>query len=179
MAEKIKKSGAIVVAFLGDGTLGEGIVYESLNMASLWSLPILFVLEDNRLAQTTPLEKHLAGDIASRFTAFGIKAEELDTSDVVLIQAAASAAIDSIRTGAGPGALVLHTCRFGPHSKGDDPRPKEEIEHLRKTRDPLALHAPRVPLEKLHRIEMEVAARVRAAYQQALNDPFPELRTAL
>lgn len=179
MAEKIKKSRAIVVAFLGDGSLGEGVVYESLNMASLWSAPVLFVLEDNRVAQTTPVEKHLAGDIADRFRAFSIETRELDTSDVVLIQAVASTMIDEIRTGGRPGALVLHTCRFGPHSKGDDPRPKEEVEHLWNTRDPLAIHAPRVPPEERDRIEAEVATLIRAAYQQAMNDPFPELRTEL
>jgi len=177
MAEKIKITRSIVVAFLGDGTLGEGVVYESLNMASLWSAPILFVLENNRLAQTTPVEKHLAGDIVSRFKAFGIETQELDTSDVLLIQSAAAAAIDEIRDGIRPSALVLHTCRFGPHSKGDDPRPKEEIEHLWKTRDPLAVHSPRIPSEERQKIEMEVAACVREAYQMALNDPFPEFIT--
>src|SRR4030043_1286461 len=79
LAEKNKKSGAITIAFLGDGTLGEGIMYEALNMAALWNAPILFVLENNKIAQTTEIELSFSGDIASRFKAFGIPSYQLDT----------------------------------------------------------------------------------------------------
>ncbi len=73
LAEKASGSGNIVAVFLGDGTLGEGVVYESLNIASLWSLPILFVVENNRYAQTTPISLAMAGSIPARFSAFGIE----------------------------------------------------------------------------------------------------------
>src|SRR3989337_2518710 len=73
LAEKKKGSGAVSTVFLGDGTLGEGVSYESLNMASLWRLPVLFVVENNRYAQTTPIALNLAGEIAPRFRAFGIQ----------------------------------------------------------------------------------------------------------
>ena len=176
MAEKIKQSGAITISFLGDGTLGEGVVYESLNMASLWSLPILFVLENNRLAQTTPVEMHLAGLIGERFKAFGISTQELDTSDVLLVRSAAAAAIDEVRESIRPAALILQTRRFGPHSKGDDSRTKEEIEILMTTRDPLPIHAVRVAVVDREQIESEVWSEVRAAYGQALEDPLPRLQ---
>ena len=78
LAEKYKQSGAVTIAFLGDGTLGEGIIYEALNMASLWKAPILYVLENNHIAQTTPIDKAMAGDIDTRFKAFGIPTHQLE-----------------------------------------------------------------------------------------------------
>ena len=82
LAEKRKGTGAVSTVFLGDGTLGEGVTYESLNIASLWQLPVLFVVENNHYAQSTPVELELAGSIAARGAAFGIETDELDTTDV-------------------------------------------------------------------------------------------------
>lgn len=178
LAEKIKGSGAVTVVFLGDGTLGEGVVYEALNLASLWQAPVLYVLENNRIAQTTPLELALAGSIIARFLAFGIPAQELDTCDVNEIQPAAQAALEQIRRGSGPQALVLHTQRFGPHSKGDDTRPAETLEHLRRTRDPLLIQAARLDEAARLEIEARVEAEIAAAFAQALADPFPSLEQA-
>ncbi len=133
LAEKFKGSGAVVIAFLGDGTLGEGVVYEALNMAALWQAPILYVLENNRIAQTTPIEQAMAGSISGRFSAFGIPFAELDTSDVRPIYSLAGEQLELVRKECAPRALILHTARFGPHSKGDDTRAPEEIERLRQT----------------------------------------------
>ncbi|MBA4385738.1 MAG: pyruvate dehydrogenase, partial [Anaerolinea sp.] len=85
LAEKQKKTDAAVTVFIGDGTLGEGVIYEAFNMASLWSAPLLIVVENNHIAQTTPTDFALAGDMRMRFQAFGIPAFELDTSDVMEI----------------------------------------------------------------------------------------------
>ena len=82
LAEKKKGTGAVSTVFLGDGTLGEGVTYESLNMASLWKLPVLFVVENNHYAQSTPVELELAGSIAARGEAFGVEVAALDTTDV-------------------------------------------------------------------------------------------------
>ena len=82
LAEKRKGTGAVSTVFLGDGTLGEGVTYESLNIASLWQLPVLFVVENNHYAQSTPVELELAGSIAARGAAFGVEVDELDTTDV-------------------------------------------------------------------------------------------------
>ena len=82
LAEKYKKSGCATVAFLGDGTLGEGVIYEAFNMASLWKVPILYVLENNHIAQTTAIDLAVAGNIAARFDAFGIPSTQLSSSDV-------------------------------------------------------------------------------------------------
>ena len=173
LAEKFKHSGAIVVAFLGDGTLGEGVVYETLNIAALWGAPLVFVVEANRIAQTTPTFQALAGEISTRFRAFGIPVGELDSSDVHAILPVARQTVAAARQSGTPQALILHTCRFGPHSKGDDTRPASEVEKLRRERDPLSIQAARLPATTLTAIEAEVHAEVKAAYHQALEDPLP------
>lgn len=89
LAWKRQQRDALVVAFLGDGTLGEGIVYETLNLSRLWEAPLLWVVENNHIAQTTPTEMALAGRIADRFTAFDIPVVELDSWDALEIAAAA------------------------------------------------------------------------------------------
>jgi TPP-dependent pyruvate/acetoin dehydrogenase alpha subunit len=175
LAEKFKASSALAVAFLGDGTLGEGVVYESLNLAALWGVPILYVVENNRIAQTTPIELALAGEIAPRFEAFGIPTRQLDSSDVLAIGALAEVLLAEVRASLSPRALILHTCRFGPHSKGDDTRPAEQVNALRRERDPIIIHAARLETDERGVIESEVEADVAAAFQQALEDPFPEL----
>jgi len=174
LAEKYKGSGSVVIAFLGDGTLGEGVVYEGLNMASLWGAPILYVLENNRIAQTTPVELAVAGDIAARFTAFGIPAVETDTSDVLEIQVGAEKLLGEVRTTSTPRALILHTCRFGPHSKGDDTRPVDDVERLKQKRDPLSIQAARLSPNLREEVEAEINARIDQAFQRALNDPLPD-----
>jgi acetoin:2,6-dichlorophenolindophenol oxidoreductase subunit alpha len=136
LAEKKKATGAVSTVFLGDGTLGEGVTYESLNMASLWKLPVLFVVENNFYAQSTPIALELAGSIPARAAAFGIEVAELDTTDVLEVHEAAARAVARIRETGEPYFLVLHTYRFSPHSKGDDNRDPAEIEERRK-RDPL------------------------------------------
>ncbi|HEY44465.1 MAG TPA: thiamine pyrophosphate-dependent dehydrogenase E1 component subunit alpha [Anaerolineae bacterium] len=173
LAEKVQHSRRIVFAFMGDGTLGEGVVYESLNMASLWSVPILFVLENNRYAQTTPVQLHLAGEIADRFEAFSIPVAEADTVDVIEIHALANKSAASVRAGEGPRALVLHTYRYGPHSKGDDTRDPEEILRYKK-RDPLPLQGDRLDPDLRQRVEKEVEAEVAEAFQRAQDDPLAD-----
>jgi acetoin:2,6-dichlorophenolindophenol oxidoreductase subunit alpha len=174
LAEKLQGHPAVTVAFLGDGTLGEGVVYEALNMAALWGAPILFVVENNRIAQTTPVDLALAGGITARFEAFGIPAAELDSSDVLEIHGAAGQLLADVRRLRRPQALVLHTCRFGPHSKGDDTRSEEELKGLRATRDPLIIQARRLDEDTRAEMDAGVEAEIAAAFQQALGDPFPE-----
>jgi TPP-dependent pyruvate/acetoin dehydrogenase alpha subunit len=165
----------IVTLFIGDGTFGEGLLYESLNMAALWQVPLLIVVEDNHIAQTTPTERVLAGSMVGRFAAFGIPCTELDSSDVLEIQSAATGVLAQVRAEAAPRALILHTCRFGPHSKGDDTRPEAEVERMRFERDPLRIHAPRLSEADRLQIEAEVEKEVAIAFEQALADPFPKM----
>lgn len=175
LAEKFKGSGAITVTFLGDGTFGEGVVYEALNLAALWQAPILFIVENNHIAQTTPIERALAGEIMARFRAFNIPSQEVDTSDVWPIRIQAREMMEEVRKSLAPQALVIHTCRFAPHSKGDDTRPPEEIARLRQTRDPLMIHGQRLADEKRQHIEHQIDAEIGEAFTLAMNDPLPEL----
>jgi TPP-dependent pyruvate/acetoin dehydrogenase alpha subunit len=169
LAARESHDGGIVFAFMGDGTLGEGVVYESLNMAALWSLPTLFVVENNRYAQSTPIELNMAGTIPARFEAFGIKVRSLDTTDVREIHAEAAELVDLVRKGQ-PAALVLDTYRFAPHSKGDDSRDPEEIEAYREA-DPLPIQASRLEPEILKEIGRSVEAEVAKAFESAKDAP--------
>lgn len=178
LAEKVSSRGNIVVAFLGDGTLGEGVVYESLNIASLWSLPILFIVENNRYAQTTPISLAMAGSIPARFSAFGIETWERDTTDVREVAKAAGEAIHFVRQSMRPAGLILHTYRFAAHSKGDDVRDPRELAGY-KDKDPLIIHASRCSADDLKKAESVVAASIEDAFKRAAGDPFPELLDAV
>jgi TPP-dependent pyruvate/acetoin dehydrogenase alpha subunit len=173
LAEKFRQTGNVTIAFMGDGTLGEGIVYEALNLASLWKAPILFVLENNRIAQTTPIESAVSGDISNRFKAFGIPTERLESSDVLEILPLARELIRHARAEQTPYALILDTYRFGPHSKGDDTRDASIIEQLKQEHDPLQIHGRRLNSSEKAMIEMEVAQQINQAFELAMNDPFP------
>ena len=179
LAEKVKKSAAVAVVFLGDGTLGEGVIYELFNMASLWQAPILYVVENNRIAQTTPVEAALAGDILKRFNAFGIQGLELDSSDVLEISDAAQNLLDEVRREISPRVLVIHTCRFGPHSKSDDTRPEKMLSEMRARRDPLVIHGERITMDQRQIIEGEVDSELSIAFEQALIDPLATIDEAL
>lgn len=173
LAEQRKGSGAMAVIFLGDGALGEGVLYESLNMAALWNAPVLFVLENNGIAQTTPVELAVAGGINARFEAFGIPCSEVDSSDVTEIAAAVAPLMAAVRKGEGPRALHLHTVRFGPHSKGDDTRDEAEMAKLRKQRDPLDILGAQLDTKERQRIDNDVKKEIGDAFAQAEKDPYP------
>jgi TPP-dependent pyruvate/acetoin dehydrogenase alpha subunit len=166
LAEKESGSGAVSTVFLGDGALGQGVTYESLNMASLWKLPVLFVVENNFYAQSTPVELELAGSIPARGAAFGVETAELDTTDVEEIHDAAGRAIARIRETGTPFFLVLHTYRFSPHSKSDDQRDPAEIEERRK-RDPLLVAGARLPDEERQAIEEACERRLAETVEAA------------
>jgi TPP-dependent pyruvate/acetoin dehydrogenase alpha subunit len=155
LAEQLRGSDRLSVAFLGEGTLGEGVVYETLNLSALWQLPLLMVLEDNGWAQSTPRSLNLAGDIAPRFEAFGLPVVEVDTTDVLEVDAAAEEAVSDCRTRRGPGALIIHTYRLCHHSKNDDNRPVEEVQ-ARWAFDPLVVHGARLGQDERAEIEAEV-----------------------
>jgi TPP-dependent pyruvate/acetoin dehydrogenase alpha subunit len=173
LAEKAKASKALTIIFLGDGALGEGVVYESLNLAALWKAPILFVLENNHIAQTTPIQLALAGSISKRFEAFAVPCHELDSSDVQEISTAAGTEIEALRKTGGPRALLLHTQRFGPHSKGDDTRDPHVLAAIRARRDPLTIQSSRLAAKARKSVDDAVSAEVEAAFKQAQADPLP------
>ena len=136
LAEKLKKSGAVAVCFIGDGTLGQGAVYESLNMAALWDVPIIYVLEHNRYAQSTPTEGTTSGDVVARAEAFGIEAHRGQAVDPIQLVAHMSEIIADVRQRPRPFFQVLDTERLAAHSKGDDDRNVTELDSIRAS-DPL------------------------------------------
>lgn len=135
-AEKIKGTENIAIVFIGDGTLGEGVVYESLNMASVYEIPILFVIENNEYAMSTKRKDVLAGTIKGRLEAFSIECIETDDQDIERLYHAFETSILYVRTQKKPFCQIVNTYRLAAHSKGDDFRDPTEIkEHWEK--DPL------------------------------------------
>lgn len=138
LAHKLSKTQGVSFVFMGDGTFGEGIVYESFNMAALWKLPVLYIVEDNQIAQSTPASKNRAGSLVSRFESFGIPAKKIDGQDLFSVRSETEITVEKIRSGKGPVGLIMKTNRLGPHSKGDDTRTDEFLADLWE-RDPIQL----------------------------------------
>ena len=137
-AEKLKCSNTIVVIFAGDGAFGEGVLYETLNIISLWELPILIVVENNRYAQSTLIEMNFSGSFVGRIKGFDISVGEIETNDANILYQRFAPIVKKVRRTQSAHVEIIHTYRLGPHSKGDDNRSKEEIENWRK-KDPLTI----------------------------------------
>ncbi len=178
LARKLHGSGAIVAAMIGDGTLGQGLLYEAMNLASVWSVPFLVVVENNGISQTTEPHQNLGGDIQARGAAFGLQTWRVDDAAPDFFEQVA-ASVRQVRESQLPGFLVIDTRRMGPHSKGDDLRDAAVVEAIR-ARDPLAAMGRRLPEAARTDIEARNAAfieRVRVAANaspEALADPQPE-----
>jgi 2-oxoisovalerate dehydrogenase E1 component len=173
MAERYRQTGAIAVVFLGDGTLGEGVVYEALNMASLWSAPILFLLEDNGYAQSTPRDLAVAGSMSARPEAFGIETSAIETNDVELLFPLMRSRVRSVRHEGRPLFQIVHTYRLAPHSKGDDHRDESEIAAWRE-RDPLRILGARLAEADRTALETEVREETERAVAKAMAAPWPD-----
>jgi 2-oxoisovalerate dehydrogenase E1 component len=178
-----QKSG-IAVSFIGEGTLGEGVVYEAMNLASLWSLPQLFVCENNLYSQSTPQASGIAGTIRGRAHGFGLAVFEANTWDLASLFAEGRRAIDYVRCNGKPAFLLIRTYRLNAHSKGDDDRSAEEIRFFRE-HDPIArlLKASRWQQSYLT-LQQQVDAHVESASAQRLqagdyeSDQLPRERPA-
>ncbi|MEV4893718.1 thiamine pyrophosphate-dependent dehydrogenase E1 component subunit alpha [Nonomuraea sp. NPDC055795] len=159
-------SGALALVYIGDGTFGEGAVYEALNIIALWRLPVLVVVENNGIAQSTPIATHLAGTIAGRAAAFGIGHHLVEGFGLPGIRTALEPLIARVRQGA-PLIAEFATHRIGPHSKGDDTRPPEVLSELRDWR---ALYAAAHP-EQAERLDQAARARVEAVAADVIARP--------
>lgn len=122
-----RAEGGIALVHAGDGTWGEGAVYEALNMAALWRVPLVMVVENNGIAQTTPTGEQMAGTIAARAAAFGIAYHRTDSIDLAAIRGELAPLFVTVRDQGGPLVVEVVTDRVGPHSKGDDTRSPAEI----------------------------------------------------
>lgn len=170
MAEKVADDDNVAVVFLGDGTFGEGVIYEAFNMASLWSSPVLFVVEDNRWAQSTPVELELAGDMVARAEAFDIEAGEIESTDAEELYEHFGPLVDRVRRQGRPHLEVIRTYRLCHHSKSDDKRPREEVEK-RKKDDPLPNLRSRIDTAVAEEIDGEVERRIDEAFEWAASQP--------
>ena len=160
------KKESIVVAFLGDGTLGQGVVYESFNLAALYSIPILYVVEDNGYAMSTKAHEGVAGSMTARAEAFGIKTGEVTSNDVVVLDQIMEEAFEYVRVTGRPFCQVIHTYRLGPHSKGDDFRDLSEISEWSK-KDPLKIAEERLDRDIVTKIKKEVEEELKEAIFEA------------
>lgn len=134
--QKRMGTGGITATFIGEGTFGEGVLYEAMNLASLWRLPQMFVCENNLYSQSTPQPAAISGTIEGRAGAFGIRYFEADTWDIATLHTASRYAIEYVRSTCMPAMLVVRTYRLNAHSKGDDDRDREEVRFFQ-DRDPL------------------------------------------
>lgn len=128
--------GQIAVSVIGDGSLGQGAVYESLNLASVLSVPMLLLIEDNGIAQSTRSSQVFAGHLKTRIQGFGVKYFECSDESVTNLNSALKEAVEFVRLSHVPAAIRILTRRLGSHSKGDDNRPQIEVSNLRKL-DPI------------------------------------------
>lgn len=169
LASKIKADSGIATCFIGDGTMGEGVVYESINMASLWCLPTLFIVENNKIAQSTPQEKNLAGNLAARFRAFDIETIQIEAYDVFGLIETLNDVKRRIRQDSKPRAVVIDCVRIGPHSKGDDTRSANEINEI-KIFDPIGFVAKQLDEKTVESIKKEVYSETNKLIQLVLNE---------
>lgn len=169
----------VAVCFFGDGALGQGLLYEVMNMAALWRLPVIYVCENNLYNEYTHFSEVTSGSIPARAEAFGIPAAEVDGQDVLAVRAAAEQAVDRARSGDGPSFLLAATYRYHGHHVGDIDRSyyrkKEEEELWAAERDPIELLAARIADEAgLAELRERIDAEVAAAVTYALDAPYPD-----
>ena len=183
LSAKMRGTGQVAVCFFGDGALGQGLLYESINMAALWKLPVVYVCEHNRYGEYTPAGQAAAGNPAARPAAWGIPTDEVDGQDIRRVYTAASQHVARARQGGGPGFLFCHTYRFRGHHVGDINRfyrTGEEETQWARERDPIRLLGAWLVQERiaddtsLERIEREVRAEIASGVQFALDAPYPE-----
>jgi acetoin:2,6-dichlorophenolindophenol oxidoreductase subunit alpha len=175
--------GQVAVCFFGEGALGQGVVYEVMNLAALWKLPVIYVCENNLYTEYTHFTETTAGDILARGTAFGVPSESVDGQDVRAVHSVASRLVDRARQGDGPSFLLCNTYRYSGHHVGDINREyyrsKQEEQEWKTKRDPLKLFSDWLTGEKLSdaatldRIESEVRAEMQAAVDFAIAAPYP------
>ncbi len=186
LADKLAQRTSITAAFFGDGAVAEGEFHESMNLAALWQLPILFACENNLYAMGTALERsQVETELFRRAKSYKMSAESVDGMDVLEVEQAMRRGIDAVRNGAGPHFIEFRTYRFRAHSMYDPEfyRDKSEVEGW-KTRDPIALFSDklmadgRIVQEDVDRIEAEVASTIddAVAFADAADlEPVEEL----
>ena len=183
LTSKLKNLGRVAVAFFGDGGANQGVLHESMNLASVWKLPVIFCCENNQYAESTPVEYALStAHVADRAVAYDMPGVHVDGMDVFTVYDAAEQAIARARAGEGPTLLECLTYRYYGHTVFDNPlsyRTKEEEEHWR-GRDPIkqfrntVLPQGDITAEELDQIDQEAVDMMEEAIKFADESPLPE-----
>ena len=181
-AHKYKNDGHVSVVYFGDGAVNQGQVYETFNMAALWKLPVVFVIENNRYAMGTGQARHAAGDLCQRGAAYGIIGKKVNGMDVLKVREAADEAIAHARSGKGPVVLEMETYRYRGHSMSDPAkyRSKEEVDEWRSKHDPIDALREVMTKEKIlsedgfKLLEREVKDIVNDSAEFAQTSPEPD-----
>jgi acetoin:2,6-dichlorophenolindophenol oxidoreductase subunit alpha len=184
MSARMRGTDQVAVCFFGDGALGQGLLYEAMNMAALWKLPVIYVCENNLYNEYTHYSETTAGRVSARAEAFDILTESIDGQDVKVVHTAALKCVAQARRGAGPSFILCNTYRFHGHHVGDIDRAyyrsKSEEEQWKSRRDPLKLLADWLKKNKmadakaLQAVENDISTEIKAAVNFALNAPYPE-----
>jgi TPP-dependent pyruvate/acetoin dehydrogenase alpha subunit len=176
-------NGRVAICFFGEGALGQGVLYECMNLAKLFKLPVIYVCENNLYTEYTHFSETTAGDIVSRASAFGLDSVAVDGQDVRAVYAAAKRLIDNARKGDGPGFLLCNTYRYHGHHVGDINREyyrSKQEEHTWKTeRDPVKnfsewlIREGHADAQALAGIEAELKVEMKKAVEFAIAAPYP------
>jgi len=183
LSAKMRGTGQVAACFFGDGALGQGLLYESMNMAALWKLPVIYVCENNLYGEYTPCAETAAGEILARARAFGIHAETVDGQDVVAVNTTMRRLVERARGGEGPAFLECKTYRYYGHHVGDvnrEYRSRDEEKEWMSQHDPLLTLSGRLIAQRLaddavfERISADVKAEIDNGVQYALAAPYPD-----
>jgi TPP-dependent pyruvate/acetoin dehydrogenase alpha subunit len=183
LAAKRLGNGRVAVCFFGEGALGQGVLYEVMNLAQLFKLPVIYICENNYYTEYTHFTETTAGDIVNRATAFGLQAEAVDGQDVRAVHEAATRLVERARRGDGPGFLLANTYRYTGHHVGDINRDyyrsKQEEQKWRSERDPIKnlvtwmLDQKLADAAQLAQTESELTAEMDKAVAFAVAAPYP------
>src|SRR5262244_2964817 len=183
LSAKMRGSGQVAACLFGDGALGQGLLYEAMNMAALWKLPVIYVCENNLYGEYTPGSETIAGEILARAKAFGIHAETVDGQDVQAVNTTMRRLVERARRGEGPAFLECKTYRYYGHHVGDvnrEYRTREEEREWMSKHDPLQTLSGRLEKQGLadanvfERIQTDVKAEIDNGVQYALAAPYPD-----
>ncbi len=176
-------TGRVAVCFFGEGALGQGVLYEEMNLAQLFKLPVIYVCENNLYTEYTHYSETTAGDILARATAFGLEAASVDGQDVRAVHTVTQRLVDRARRGDGPAFLLCHTYRYHGHHVGDINREyyrsKQEEQEWKAERDPIAnfgnwlVEGNVVDAAALARVQSELEAEMKKAVDFAVAAPYP------
>src|SRR5438105_7613501 len=183
LSAKMRGTDQVAVCFFGDGALGQGLLYEAMNMAALWALPVIYVCENNLYGEYTPCGDTIAGEILARAKAFGIHAESVDGQDVQAVNATMRRLVERARRGDGPAFLEAKTYRYYGHHVGDVNRAyrtRDEEKEWMSQHDPLQTLSGRLEGQGLadadtfERILADVKTEIDTGVQFALAAPYPD-----